>query len=190
MIPDRGAGAIGGFASAAINTARNWQDTAQLTQPGYRDRIVRVLQTKSEGGLNLHMPKRLIVGLAARGKAAGTAITDQFLEPHYPTNPDVGPIETMDGWTNHIWVRYRALMASLPDWLASYRRGRTEFHARGVKLDKPPDYVYRDDGALSDELATQLDAVAATSCNADAEAVDDLVSAPTPRGALRRTPRI
>jgi predicted acylesterase/phospholipase RssA len=189
-IPERGIAAVGGFASAAINTARNWQDSTQLTQPGYRDRIVRVLQTKQEGGLNLHMSQDTIDHLVERGDAAARAITDQFNEPRYPTKPELGPVHTMDGWSNHIWVRYRALMAALPSWLASYERGRAEFARKGIKLTEPPDYPYEDDGRLSNDLATKLDAVATCAASAQDATADDLISAPTPRGALRRTPRL
>ena len=189
-IPERGTAAIGGFASAAINTARNWQDSSQLTQPGYRDRIVRVQQTKREGGLNLHMPQGTINRLAERGAAAARGITDQFNEPRYPTKPELGPLHTMDGWSNHIWVRYRAMMAALPGWLESYRRGRAEFARKGIKLTEPPDYPYQDQGQLSNDLAIKLDAVANCAGSAPDAAADDLVSAPTPLGALRRTPRL
>jgi hypothetical protein len=41
-IPERGVGAVAGFAGAAFNTARNWHDSAHLDLPGYRDRIVRI----------------------------------------------------------------------------------------------------------------------------------------------------
>jgi hypothetical protein len=189
-IPERGIAALGGFASAAINTARNWQDSTQLTQPGYRDRIVRVLQTKQEGGLNLHMQAKEITRLAERGAAAAQAITDQFIEPRYPTKPELGPLHTMDGWSNHLWIRYRALMASLPSWLDSYQRGRAALANKGIKLAEPPDYPYEDDGQLSNDLAIKLDAVAISADSAPGAAIDDLTSAPTPLGALRRTPRL
>jgi predicted acylesterase/phospholipase RssA len=189
-IADRGVAAVGGFASAAINTARNWQDSAQLTQPGYRDRIVRVQQTRQEGGLNLHMLQATINRLAERGAAAARAITDQFNEPRYPTKPDLGRLHTMDGWSNHIWIRYRALMAALPDWLGSYQRGRAEFAKKGIEIAGPPDYPYQDQGQLSSDLAIKLDALAACAASAPEAATHDLSSAPTPLGALRRTPRI
>jgi Patatin-like phospholipase len=47
-IPQRGFGALGAFASAAVNTARNWQDSSHLDHPGKtpldprRSRIVAV----------------------------------------------------------------------------------------------------------------------------------------------------
>ena len=66
-IPAKGFGAVGGFASAAFSTARNWHDSSHLDFPGFRDRIVQVLQTKDEGGLNLYMDGTTIEGLAPDG---------------------------------------------------------------------------------------------------------------------------
>ena len=99
-LPTKGVGAVGGFASAALNTARNWPDNTQLDLPGYRDRIVRILQTKDEGGLNLFMDTTTLNRLAKRGAAAGEVITEQFLEPRYPPaaagdrlgQPPLGPL--------------------------------------------------------------------------------------------------
>lgn len=120
-IPTKGVAALSGFASAAINTSRNWQDGSQLDHPGFRDRIVRVLHSKREGGLNLHMDAPTIDQLAERGQVAAEAIVDQFTAPHYPERGPAGAT----GWDNHRWVRYRALLSVLPGWLRSYRNGKT-----------------------------------------------------------------
>jgi hypothetical protein len=182
-IPHRGFAAIGAFASAALNTARNWQDGSHLDYPGYRDRIVRVLQTKKEGGLNLFMDKPTIDGLADRGRAAGDVMVGQFTTPHYPPSEP-----RASGWDNHRWVRYRALLSVLPDWLASYRRGREVLR---IDPAKPPSYGFtvaaRD---LAEELSLALDHVAEIAANAEPAALADLTRQPRPTGAIRRIPQI
>lgn len=182
-LPTRGVAAIGGFASAAFNTARNWPDNTQLDLPGYRDRIVRIMQSKDEGGLNLFMDATTLERLARRGTAAGDAITEQFLERRYPPRH---PRST--GWDNHRWVRYRALLSTLPEWLDSYRRGMASFD---LDPDSPPSYRLSSPGQeLASQLQTKLDELAELVQTADDEALLDLTSAPRPLGALRRVPRI
>ena len=183
-IPGRGFAAIGAFASAAVNTARNWQDSSYLDHPGYRDRIVRVLQTKREGGLNLHMDTPTIGGLADRGRAAGSVLVEQFTTPRYPrTNPSA------TGWDNHLWVRYRALLSVLPSWLSSYARGRAVL---GINPARPPSYAFATaaERNLAGQITAALDRLAGIAASADPNAVEDLTRQPRPRGALRRIPQI
>jgi hypothetical protein len=80
-IKARGFASVAGFGSAALNTARNWQDGSHLNHPGFRDRIVRVLQTKSEGGMNLYMTRPTIERLAKRGQAAGRVLSISSQSP-------------------------------------------------------------------------------------------------------------
>lgn len=182
-IPERGFGAIGAFGSAAVNTARNWQDSSHLDHPGFRDRIVRVLQTKSEGGLNLYMDAETIDGLAARGRTAATVMVEQFTQSRYPSaNP------TATGWDNHRWVRYRAMMSVLPDWLASYAHGRAMLE---IDPEDPPSYQLSVAGrGLAGRLSEALDDAARIVASAPADALADLTAAPRPRGTIRRIPRI
>lgn len=183
-IPPSGFAALGAFASAAFNTARNWQDGSYLDHPGYRDRIVRVLQSKTEGGLNLHMDAETISGLADRGKEAGTAIIDQFGTDHFPRS---APRAT--GWDNHRWVRYRALLSVLPTWLASYARGRAALRA---DFANPPSYGFANNAErdLAIRLTDALDQLASIAASAPAGEVEDLTAQPRPQGALRRIPTI
>jgi hypothetical protein len=181
-IPERGFGAVGGFASAAINTARNWQDGSLLDFPGSRDRIVQVLQTKDEGGLNLYMDGPTINGLADRGRAAGQVIVEQFTLPRYPTQAP-----TATGWDNHRWVRYRALLSCLPAWLASYARGR---QALDIDPMSPPSYYLTARGQeLALDLTEALDKAADVIATASPEALTDLTEAPNPQGIIRRIPQ-
>lgn len=182
-IPTRGVGALLGFASAALNTSRNWQDSSHLDQPGYRDRVVQVLQTKIEGGLNLHMDSSTIDRLAERGRTAATVIIEQFTEPRYPAR---NPVAT--GWDNHRWVRYRALLSVLPEWLRSYERGQA---ALDIELSAPPSYRLKvAERALASHITGALDDVARVVSGADPDVVDGLTSAPRPKGLLRRIPQI
>ncbi len=180
-LPTRGVAAVAGFASAALNTARNWSDSTNLETPGYRDRIVRILQTKREGGLNLYMDSPTIDQLARRGTAAGEAITEQFLDLHYPTK-----MPRATGWDNHRWVRYRALLSVLPTWINSYARGKAV-----LDITDPPSYnLTAKAQKLADDLTTSLDAMHSTLAAADAAALADLIAAPRPLGAIRRVPQI
>jgi predicted acylesterase/phospholipase RssA len=182
-IPERGFAAVAGFAGAALDTARGWSDSTQLTQPGFRDRIVRVLQTKTEGGMNLHMDTKTIDALATRGQAAGRVMVDQFTQLRYPPS---APIAT--GWDNHRWMRYRALLASMPAWLASYARGRA---ALDIDPAKPPAFTMSAPArSLAQQLTDALDAAAAVIANADPEALEQLTEAPRPLGMIRRTPQV
>jgi hypothetical protein len=181
-IPERGFGAVGGFASAAINTARNWQDSSQLDLPGFRDRIVRVLQTKQEGGLNLHMDRETINRLADRGRTAGQVMVEQFTNPRYPTGAP-----TATGWDNHRWVRYRSLLSCLPAWLISYSRGR-----RALDIDpaSPPSYGLTVAGReLAANLTEALDKAANLVATAEKDALTDLTKTPRPQGIIRRIPQ-
>jgi hypothetical protein len=181
-IPERGLGAVGGFASAAINTARNWQDSSHLDFPGFRDRIVRVLQTKTEGGLNLYMDGQTISRLADRGRAAGQVMVEQFTQPRYPIDRP-----TATGWDNHRWVRYRALLSTLPAWLNSYSRGR---QALAIDPASPPSYRLTDDGRkLAASLTEALDKAADVVATAEEQALTDLTGQPRPQGMVRRIPQ-
>jgi predicted acylesterase/phospholipase RssA len=181
-IPERGFGAVGGFASAAINTARNWQDSSHLDFPGFRDRIVRVLQTRDEGGLNLYMDGSTIDELADRGRAAGQVMVEQFTQPRYPTRAP-----TATGWDNHRWVRYRALLSCLPIWLMSYSHGR---QALDIDPASPPSYPLTDRAhELARNLTQALDGAAEVIATADRDALTDLIERPRPQGLIARIPQ-
>lgn len=158
-------------------------DSSHLDHPGFRDRIVRVLQTKREGGLNLYMDAPTIDGLADRGRNAATVIIDQFTQARYPSGKP-----TATGWDNHRWVRYRALLSLLPNWLASYARGRAVLN---IEPADPPSYELTAAGRdLADRLSVALDGLARIAATAHPDAVMNLTRAPRPKGAIRRIPQI
>jgi hypothetical protein len=186
--PSKGLAAIFGFFAAIYNSSSSWQDNTQLNEPGYRDRIVRVLQTAREGGINLAMSDATIERLAHRGEYAANMIMDQFDQPHYP--PIVEGKPTSTGWDNHRWVRYRALLSVLPTYADSYRRGRAVL---GDDLaDHPPSYRFTShaEADLADELDAAMDRLAQIVADADPDALAELMARPRPVGAIRRVPQI
>jgi predicted acylesterase/phospholipase RssA len=177
-IPTTGLGALTGFAGQAFRTARTWYDMSQLDQPGYRDRIFEVLQTKAQGGMNLNMPGPTIKRLADRGAAAAEAMVDRFTKPHYR--------DTFTGWDNHRWIRYRATLASFPDWLASFQRG---FGLLEIHPPKTPSFDVDNDGAeLASTIATALTKLA-DEIGAN-QHLAGLVADPRPKTVLRRVPQL
>lgn len=93
---------VAGFAGSLLDTMQNWSDQKQSTQRGYADRIVEIRLADDEGGMNLRMPKELILRLVARGAEAG----DELLE---------------FDWDAHRVIRYRVAMARLTDALGRLR---------------------------------------------------------------------
>ena len=180
-LPTTGLAAITGFAGLAFDTARNWNDSSHLQFPGYRDRIVKVFQTDSEGGLNLDMEQEVIDRLGARGEAAAEAMVGQFGTAHYKA-----PHPT--GWDNHRWVRYRAFLACMPAWLGSYAAGRA---ALGIEPGAHPSYPFNRAATrdLAVRLGEALDDAAAVVATADPESLADLTGVPNPEGVIRRVAR-
>jgi hypothetical protein len=78
LIPTSPINGVFGFVSRIIDAAKDWQDSLQSTLPGYRDRIVHVYLEPDEGGLNLAMPRDLVVRLGAYGAKAGEDLRTQF----------------------------------------------------------------------------------------------------------------
>jgi predicted acylesterase/phospholipase RssA len=181
-IAGRGSKAVTGFAAAALSTARNWTDNSYLNLPGFRDRIVKILQTSTEGGLNLNMDAETIDGLAERGRLAADALMRQFNDPHFYRK---GREST--GWENHRWVRYRALLTSLPEFLTAYSIGLANLK---VPVSNPPSYVMSVQGrALAKAMTNALSAVGDELYYATPSASTNLQAAPRPRTRLTRVPR-
>lgn len=179
-IPHTGLRAVTGFASQAFNSARSWSDVSQLDQPGYRDRVVEVLQTKKQGGMNLDMEAGTITRLANRGAAAASAMVAQFNEPRYR--------DRFTGWDNHRWIRYRAALAALPDYLASFQRG-----AAVLELDPhdaPSIDFDHDEAALAATIREDLVALAGAIAAVKVDTVGGLVHDPRPHTVLRRVPQL
>ena len=85
--------------SALFDTARNWRDTAQTFMPASRGRVAWIRQRKSEGGLNLFMPRDCIATLALRGAVAGARLRRRFA--------------AQGQWQRHQWLRLRVGLDNL-----------------------------------------------------------------------------
>jgi len=92
-----------GFPGAIVRTMQNWVDSTQVQLPGYRDRVVHVRLTGSEGGMNLAMPPPRIKALSDRGRCAGELLRDRF------------------DWDRHRWTRFRTALSRLQHSLESMR---------------------------------------------------------------------
>jgi len=99
------------------------------------------------------MDQKTITGLAERGRAAATALLNQFRNPHYPpSNP------AFSGWDNHRWLRYRALISALPTFLRRYADGRA---ALQLGHDTVPSYPLTDTGRdLAEDVLGKFDQAA------------------------------
>lgn len=133
-----GFGRLTGFLHAIADTMQNWSDNTQLGVPGYRDRVVHVSHTDSEGGINLDMEAGAITAMSERGAWAGRRLVE-----YYTTPPEPGPNGRKVSWENHRWVRYRSTMSILE---GMFRRLHTAY-----TRDQPVDGLdYRDVSQLQD----------------------------------------
>lgn len=177
-VPRRGLAALAGFGWAALATSRDWRDKAQLTLPGFRDRIVRVFQNADEGGLNLDMDSATIRRLQERGRLAARKLVTQFDAPVFAHGAT--------GWDNHRWVRYRAFLGALPEFLRDFREAEALVADDGA----PPSHPWRRraTGRLAADVTDRL-GEAADLLAADAAGSEELQSAPRPASVLRRIAR-
>ena len=125
-----GVGGSVSFAGQLIQTARTWVDGGQLTMPGYRDRIVTVHHSKSEGGMNLNMPGPVVTALSERGRHGAVKLLPAFAgeAPGEASAP---------GWENHRWIRFRAATAGLHSCARALRERLPSVTRRGhtVRVD-------------------------------------------------------
>ncbi len=184
-IAQSGVGAIVSFASAIVGTMQNWRDNLQRAAPGFRDRIVTIRHTKSEGGLNLDMALRDIEVMAASGDLGAQKLIDAFARPESPEE---------DHFTYHRWVRVRSLLSVMQGMLREIHQGVTV-------LDNHPPYpdLLRDAPAFvggsyrlpvpaRDEAARLLDALDRLDHELEEGRFDFAATAPKPEVELRIQP--
>ncbi len=183
-IAPTGVAALGDFAAAALDTARNWQDNSYLDVPGFRDRIVRVNQSSSEGGLNLNMGEPVITELAGRGAAAARALVTQFTKSTYDGGKQTG-------WQNHRWIRYRALLAALPEFLAGFKAGHEVLDQapRVVATSPPSKPLSVGARELGDTLSERLTSAATAVEGASTATLASMRDMPR-SGQIRRVPEV
>lgn len=176
-------GGLGAFAGAMVETWQGWVDNEALRMPGYRDRVVTIYSTADEGGMNLNMEGGTVTALADRGEAAAAKLVAKFAGP-FGKSPNTG-------FDNHRWVRLRAALAGVSDWLDDFAEdlerpapGAALTHAQLLAAGEGglPSYG---DGSLKkvQALAEELARLAAAS---QGEGVT--TGAPNPRGHLRLVP--
>lgn len=184
-----------GFLKSIVDTARTWVDKSALTMPGYRDRIVTVFHSTSEGGTNLDMKQEVIDALADRGFQAARTLEQRFTVSSGGTAPI--------GWVEHRWARYRTTMAAFEEWLALYHKAfrqpdspceagyRTLLDPDVDNPDKPFRFSSWSDRlealARTDALDALAEQWAETECEEDDESrnFSFLDNSPFPRPSLR-----
>ena len=86
--------------------AWRWNDMTMMRMPGVRDRVVRVMLTDEEGGVNIRMTGKQIRELAKTyGRKAAEDFIEKFARPGSP------------GWPEHRWVRFNRLLVALREQL-------------------------------------------------------------------------
>ena len=165
------------FVGAIIDTMQNWTDNTQSQMPGYRDRIVHIELAQDEGGLNLNMPANVVQKLAARGQAAGSALTQAFADP-----PELAP-----HWLNHRFVRYRNFMALFEPQMTAFHEKYSYDFAPGPSYEtligSPPSYKWQstDQEQFAKAKTTDTDRLAK---DIAASSESFLVGEPHPQGEL------
>lgn len=82
--------------------AWRWNDMTMMRMPGVRDRVVRVMLTEEEGGVNIRMTGQQIRALAVNyGRNAARAFIKKFAKPDSV------------GWPEHRWIRFNRLLVAL-----------------------------------------------------------------------------
>lgn len=179
------------FGESIVRTMQNRVDEAQMRVPGYRDRVVHVGTSPSEGGMNLNMPSPVISALTARGREAARRLIERFAKP--PADP------RELSWDSHRWTRYRSSMAAITTLLQQVKRGyetRPEVATDRTYAqllarpsgEQPHAYKFTD---AQRQLGTAFtDAVIATAeVTEDALPTDLTAGAPRPQSEARIVPR-
>jgi predicted acylesterase/phospholipase RssA len=180
-----GWGSIVGFVAAILDTMQNWRDSLQLAMPGFRDRIVHISHSSSEGGMNLNMPAEVIRTLAASGMQAAEALLAAFAIRNERGEPN--------GWDNHRRIRARALLAALQQQLdaiaAALADPRPPPYDHVVTDPDPPSYPFAH-AADAQQAVKLLHELARLSGDLVQAQVDLSAGAPRPAPEIRIVPRM
>lgn len=182
-LPDGpGLRSIGAFLGSIASTMQNWRDQLSLSAPGFRDRIVHISHSQSEGGLNLNMPECVITTLANSGIEAADALIATFADA-----------ETPNGWDNHRRIRARVLLNALQkqiDLIADALKEPLDPTYGQVIIDeKPPSYAFSKDLDATEALKL-LNDLKNISCELHERSVDFNEDAPDPAPEFRIVPRM
>ena len=111
---------LGQFLENIFRTAQNYRDNMQAMLPSYRERIVQIRLTDSEGGLNLNMDAETIERVVKKGGEAGDKLVRYF---------------KMD---QHQWVRFRVLMKQMEASLNNMNRVMRDCEFYMKVIGNPP----------------------------------------------------
>nr|NLI50664.1 hypothetical protein [Propionibacterium sp.] len=175
-------GGLGAFVGAMVETWQGWVDNEALRMPGYRDRVVTIYSTADEGGMNLNMESGTVTALADRGEAAAAKLVAKFAGP-FGAAPNTG-------FDNHRWVRLRAALAGVSDWLEDFAED-LDRPAAGAALTHRQLLAAGEDGLPSygEGSLAQVRALAEELTRLAASPTEGVTrGAPNPRGHLRLVP--
>jgi hypothetical protein len=91
---------VAGLAGAVAGAVTGWREGLRLEAPGLRGRVASV---SAPDGVGVFVTQPEVLGLAARGHAAGVALRERF------TGPD-GEVTGQTQTDRHRWVRMRTAM--------------------------------------------------------------------------------
>ena len=135
-----------------------------------------------EGGLNLTMPGAVIARLSERGGAAGRLAVERFAPP--------AGTGRVNGFLEHLWVRYRSAMAMLQDLLG---QSYSVYFVDDVPRQTLRDLVVSYKGDLTDDQVQLIQRVNEEFARLGAELKNGGISlatiAPSPQPELRPRPR-
>lgn len=184
---ERGGARIMQFLASLLDAMRNWNDTTQLSLPGYRERAVEVAMSDAEGGLNLTMPEATLKSVVARGYCAAERFIDTFGTPDLDGSP---------AWQNHRHTRLRSTLLMQSEWSRRFGRAWSWPEARPSYADvtaltcppvEPPSRPYTPEQivaarAFAEHLARAPETLGEPSMT--------LTDAPYPAPELRARPRV
>jgi hypothetical protein len=162
------------FLWAIFQTAQNYRDNLQAMLPSYRERVMRIRFSNTEGGLNLAMTKNTIQQVMAKGQSAGEILRKEFC------------------FSAHQWVRFRVLLTQMERSLAkmNQRMRNTAFYSDLFKGLPDRDLPYACDAA---SLKTATERLAALGKQVEnwqpPESITD-EPAPLPEPVLRVMPDV
>jgi predicted acylesterase/phospholipase RssA len=124
-------GSLGSFLSQLFSTLQNWSDNTLVPLEGFRERIVHVHLSSSEGGANLNMDAAILNRLTERGWCAGKTLVDKFAANH------------AEAFNVHRQTRFVLSLAAMQLWLeqfstrydADFKRLVLEHHTQTAATD-------------------------------------------------------
>lgn len=182
---------VTGFFAAVFESMQNWRDKTQTKVPGFRDRVVHISLKDNEGGLNLNMPKKVVLELSQCGEFAATKLMEIF------TKQTINSTDT--SWAYHRMVRYRTFVAALQkklnqftDVLSKPQPGDTPLPQLIQDVSSPSDVYFSSQDQRADALeqTKHLNKLAANWVTASdtRSGFPFVAGAPDPQPLLRLTP--